>query len=224
VADAAEEVLARPELADYDQIPVRDCSRVVGVLERLSGKRKPLDESILVSADEALANFIHTVRHQSYRLVVDGTAITGIVTWSDLLKTPVLLLAYSLLAQLELLMNRAIYEKYGRSDGWMELLDKEERKFIIGRAKKLKMQNLALPYIELADFAHKAKVVQGGLPTNGNFEHDIEELRKLRNDVAHVHQVVRSDADLHHFVDRLEIATTWFAALSHSLGEAKAKL
>ena len=99
--DDDEDILKCAELAKFDQIPLTDSSRIVAVLERDGPKRRQLDEDILVSADESLANFIHTVRNQPYRLVVDGTRINGIVTWSDLLKIPVLSLGYSLLAQLE---------------------------------------------------------------------------------------------------------------------------
>ena len=41
---------------------------------------------------------------------MDKTNIAGIVTWSDLLKVPVFVLAFSLLAELELAMNRRILE------------------------------------------------------------------------------------------------------------------
>jgi hypothetical protein len=75
-------------------------------------KRRPLDDSILVSADAPLWHFNHAVHEQPYRLVVEQTRITGIMTWSDLLKVPVLVLAFSLMAELELAMNRRILEQY----------------------------------------------------------------------------------------------------------------
>jgi len=83
-------------------------------VERSNPKiRRPLDDSVLVAADNPLSQFIRTIHQQPYRLVVDGTAIRGIVTWSDLLKLPVTVLAFSLVAQLELAMNSRIKEKYG---------------------------------------------------------------------------------------------------------------
>ena len=55
------------------------------------------------------------------RLVVDETKIAGIVTWSDLMKVAVFVLAFSLLAELELTMNRRILERY-KDDSWIDLL------------------------------------------------------------------------------------------------------
>ena len=207
-------VLSRPGFAEFDQIPVLEEGRITGILERKSEKPRPLDDSVLVSADEQLGSFIFTLSKQPYRLVVDGTAIRGIVTWSDLLKTPVLLFAYGLLAQLELLMNAAIRREYGDDERWVEGLDKDERKEINGRKRKLERENLSLPAIELADFAHKAKIIRTPLLTCFDFDDDLARLVKLRNSVAHVHEVVRSDSDLHRFVGQLETAKAWTNALS----------
>jgi len=214
--DDPAEVLSRPTLAEFDQFPILEGNRIVGILERKGKKQRPLDDSLLVSADEHLAGFIFTLKSQPYRLVVDGTAINGIVTWSDLLKSPVLLFAYALTAELELLMNGAIRLKYGDDDKWVLELDKDEQKLINKRKKKLEKENLILPTIELADFAHKAKVIRTPLLDRFDFDRDIAKLVKLRNSVAHVHQVVRSDADLHRFVGQLETATEWTNALSES--------
>lgn len=213
VGDNPEQVLDRTELAEYDQIPVRDSSRIVGVLERQGHQIRQLDDAILVSADEPLSNFIYTVRHQPYRLVVDGTAITGVVTWSDLLKTPVLLLGYSLLARLEVRINETIHQRYGNSENWLPLLDANERNAIQSRKAKAKKENLTLSIVELADLVHKAKAVKESLPPERNFESDLESVRKFRNAVAHVHRFMRSNADLNTFVDRLETVTAWLNAL-----------
>ena len=142
--------------------------------------RRPLDDSVLVAADNPLSNFIRTISQQPYRLVVDGTAITGIVTWSDLLKLPVTVLAFSLVAQLELAMNFRIEEKYGEEAGWISSIKKKERKS--GRLCKLQKENLALSVLELADFAHKAKVLREQLSANRDFERDLKSLKSLRDE------------------------------------------
>jgi hypothetical protein len=208
------EVLSRHEFVEFDQIPIIKTGRIVGVLERKAGISRPLDDSLLVSADEHLGEFIFTLKQQPYRLVVDGTTIRGIVTWSDLMKPPVLLHAYSLLAQLELLMNGAIRRKYADDDRWVKKLDVEEQRFINGRKRRLERENLLLPTIELADFAHKAKVIRRPWFTRRDFEGELAKLVKLRNAVAHVHNVVRSDADLHHFVEQIETAVAWTKILA----------
>jgi hypothetical protein len=166
--------------------------------------RRPLDDSVLVSADAPLWDFIHTVHEQPYRLVVEQTRITGIVTWSDLLKVPVLVLAFSLMAELELAMNRRILERY-TADGWVHILDRAEQKHIRGRQKALERDNLVLPTIELADLWHKAKLLRGLLATGRDFDAELTKVVKLRNDVDHVKDIVRSEAELKQFVEHLEI-------------------
>jgi hypothetical protein len=74
----------------------------------------------------------------------------GIVTWSDLLKVPVFVLAFSLLAELELAMNRRILKQY-KDDSWVRLLDTKAQDKIDYRRGKLEGENLMLPMIELAD-------------------------------------------------------------------------
>ena len=117
------------------------------------------------------------VHEQPYRLVVDRTAITSIVTWSDLLKLPVTVLAFSLVAQLELAMNARIKEKYGDENGWLELLATKDKKKIVGRLQKLQLENLALSVLELADFSDKARVLHERLAAT-DFENDLEHLSR----------------------------------------------
>lgn len=215
-ADDLDEVLSQPDLVGIDQIPITDDGRIVALWER-SGewKRRLLDDSILVSADAPLWDFIHTVHDQPYRLVVDKTAIAGIVTWSDLLKVPVLVLAFSLMAELELALNRRILEQY-KDDSWVDLLDEDEQKKIRGRRRKLEKENLVLPTIELADLWHKAKVLRGMLGAGRDFEVELEKVVKLRNDVDHVKNIVRSEAELEGFVEHLETAEAWLRILKSS--------
>jgi hypothetical protein len=219
-------------LAEYDHIPIEGKSGIAKILERdspksKSGKSKPLDEGILVSADAPLATFIHAVRNQPYRLVVDGTQIKGIVTRSDLLKVPVLLLGYSLLAQLELLANRAIEIKFKGSDDWLTELkrleaqhvEKEDRhaKRIEGRKKKAESENLSLPLVELADLVDKLRVIQDFLSSEGEFKTELKEVVEFRNVVDHVRPLVPSRDGLEQFVQRLETVVGWITAIEQEI-------
>ena len=137
-----EEVFRRPEYKEFDRLPITQGSRIIGIAERSDPKvRRPLDDLVLVAADNPLSHFIHTVHEQPYRLVVDGTAITGIVTWSDLLKLPVTVLAFALIAQLELTMNSRIKEEYGKGEDWFEFLGRGEKAKILGWRRKLEGEN-----------------------------------------------------------------------------------
>jgi len=117
---------------------------------------------------------------------VDGTAIAGIVTWSDLLKVPVTVLAFSLIAQLELAMSCRIKEEYGDRTSWLDLPEEKEKKQISRRLRTLQRENLVLPELDLADLGHKAKVLGSLLSAKGDFAKDLQNIVILRNNVAHV--------------------------------------
>src|SRR5713101_7175031 len=73
--DDPNEVLTRPEFQGFDQIPMADGSRIVSILERGDPPQlRRLDDSVLVSADDRLAQFIRGVQDRAWRLGVDKTA------------------------------------------------------------------------------------------------------------------------------------------------------
>jgi predicted transcriptional regulator len=101
------DVLEDPALVGFDYIPVLNRKRIVGLVERrrtgdegtVKEKMRPLDDSLLVSADEPLTSFVPCLRTNAFRLVVRGTEIRGIVTRSDLIKLPVRLVAFAKLSR-----------------------------------------------------------------------------------------------------------------------------
>jgi PII-like signaling protein len=118
-------------------------------------------------------------------------------------KVPVFVLAFSLLAELEIAMNRRILKQY-KDDSWVRLLDTKAQDKIDYRRGKLEGENLTLPMIELADLWHKATVLRGILGAGRDFEAELDKVVKLRNDVDHVKDMVRRDTDLKQFVEHLE--------------------
>lgn len=132
------EILTRPDLLDFDHIPVKQRGQIVGVLERDSqrpiasadakGAMRPLDSSMLVATSASIERLLPLMKAKPYRLVVDGGTITGIVTPSDLLKLPVRLFAFALVAHLEVLMIRVIDGKYRSWEEWRDHLDEKSRR------------------------------------------------------------------------------------------------
>ncbi len=70
---------------------------------------------------------------------------------------PVTVLAFSLIAQLELAMSCRIKEEYGDRTSWLDLLEEKEKKQISRRLRTLQRENLVLPELDLADLGHKSK-------------------------------------------------------------------
>jgi hypothetical protein len=137
------------------------------------------------------------------------------VTWSDLLKVPVFVLAFSLLAELELAMNRRIAELY-TDDSWVELLDDEPKKKIRGRQAARKQGNVDLSAIEATDLWHKATLLHAPLGAGRDFEADLEKVKQLRNDVDHVKYLVKGNADLARFIEHLETTEAWLKILNEA--------
>ena len=178
----AGKVLNDPSQKDFDYIPVKSSNnRIVGVLERGSlnpsgsvrDHMRPLDDSMLVSAEEPLPKFLPTLVSSPFRLVVCGIEIRGIVTLSDVPKLPVRLLAFTLVAHLEAVLADVIRKECNHDEEWLALLDKRQRGQIEKRLENRRKQNIhLLSLIEVTDLSHKITVV-GKLRRLPDFENNL---------------------------------------------------
>jgi hypothetical protein len=114
-----------------------------------------LDDSLLVSSDEPLTKFVPLLKKNSYRLVLVGTEIKGIVTRSDIGKSPVRLLAFTLVSHLETAMTELIREHCPDDQSLFACVGEQRQKKLEGRLKKRRSQNLVLGALELADLSDK---------------------------------------------------------------------
>ncbi len=123
-------VLTRSDLSSFDQIPVQELGVIIGLVQRRAcspgakglakAHMQPLGEGILVSADTSLLEFIKEASLD--RLVVRGTKIDGLVTRSDLLKLPVILLGFALVTHVEALMLNMLRATGVGEQVWLEYL------------------------------------------------------------------------------------------------------
>jgi hypothetical protein len=65
----------------------------------------------------------------------------------------------------------------------------------------------------MPNLCHKAKVFREVSDMGRDFETELDDVVRLRNDVDHVKDVVHRDADLKGFVARLEMAEAWLNAI-----------
>lgn len=220
----AGKVLAVKELKDFDQIPVKSDGRIIGVLERREelegsvGKNmRALDDSILVSADQPLPKFLPTLERCPYRLVVLGPEITGIVTPSDIGKLPVRLMAFTLVAHLELLMAGVIRQNCPTDSELLDKLHPRQRVTIEGNLKKRKKENLVISALELTNLSHKITVV-GEILNSADFKKQLKPVKDLRNSVAHAADFVGDCGSVQGFLERLKLAEHWIGELNPMLG------
>lgn len=214
-------------LPAFDQIPVQDGERIIGVLER--GNVNPhshviacmctLDDSFLVSADETLSNFLPLLaKPPYYRLVLQGVRINGIVTRSDALKLPVRLYVFALVTHLELLMKEIIILKLPRDSDWMSLLSEGRQDKINTKKEEYAKEKLDPPLVELTDFCDKHTVLSRHLKLPKNFSNDLSKIEKaIRNPLAHAANFAPDDAKLQEFINMLGNTQYWTHELNQYL-------
>jgi hypothetical protein len=56
-SDGLKDVLLHPDFLDFDQIPITESQRIIGILERSEpAQLRRIDDSVLVSADDLLSH------------------------------------------------------------------------------------------------------------------------------------------------------------------------
>jgi hypothetical protein len=214
-------VINDPALKDFDQIPVKVGARVIGVLERgreamqrsVRDHMRPLEDSILVSAEEPLTRFLPALKGEPYRLVVMGPEIKGIVTRSDVGKLPVRLMAFTLVTHLELVLADLIRARYADSADWLALLHHKQRRTVEGRWRRRKKENLHIPFLDLTDLDHKITVV-GKLLDLPDLGTELKPIVKLRNSLDHAADFVEACNGVNNLLDRLHLLQHWTHELS----------
>ena len=211
-------------LPSFDQIPVKQLDRIIGVLER-NGKTqdglveqhyKSLDDSILASADEALSAFLLSMEKPPYyRLVVKGTKIDGIVTRSDILKLPVRLYIFALITNLELLMTEIIQQHFSNENEWMNLISEGRRGLINQNYVYFKKSRLDPPKIELSNFCDKYTIIEKKFHLKDGFRSDMAKIEKnLRNPIAHARSYTENEDNLRDFLELLQKTIHWTEELN----------
>ena len=200
----------------YDRVPVKDekgC--IVAVLERTNGElseivkdcMKPLDDSVLVSAEEPLNKFIPSMADEPhYRLVLRGMKIDGIVTRSDLLKLPVRLLVFARVTHLEMLIARIIQANCMNYDDWLRHLSQKEQDDIKKGHGELERSRDDPPLLELTQLGQKIRILRKILSLDDNTCSRLEEVRHLRNSIAHAKDFAGNEERLCKFMKHLEFA------------------
>lgn len=223
-----EHVLAESILTGFDRIPVRDGEQVVGVLlrEELDAgttareAMTPLSDSLLISADAPVSTVIELLVAGSYRLMVDGGHITGIVTRSDLLKLPVRTYAFTLITHLEMVMARVVHSRWGDGEGWLNVLSPGRRRKVRQKQEDLARSDDDLPLLELTDFCDKRDLTRKALRLTRMFTREMGQIEDLRDKLAHAGDYARDGSGLQEFVTRLRLAEEWTHYLGKHLASA----
>jgi hypothetical protein len=107
-SERLDHVLSRGSLADFDNIPVEDDGKIVGMIYRTPSPNpvpvrstfRPLSADYLIGERASASKFIERAEVERSCIVVGADGITGMVTVSDLQELPVQVALFGLAAQL----------------------------------------------------------------------------------------------------------------------------
>ncbi len=220
-----EAVLHRPDLSRFDQIPVLEQGIIIGLVRRLTipaaakGEARtymqPMGESILISADASLLEFI--TNDPLDRLVIRGTKIYGLVTRSDLLKLPVTLLGFALVTHVEILMLNMLLASGMSEQICLDYLNPGRKKEILKRHRDL-TDNRADPHLlELTYFSDKLTILEqlaaeeiyaSSLPDKEAIG-QLKKIKELRNMIDHTGGKVESADTIQELIHGLRLTRDW---------------
>ncbi len=228
--DEAGSVLDHPSSSAFDQFPVRDDDRIVGVLERpalrdartVRDRMRPLADGMLVSAGDSLGTLLPLMAAMRYQIVVQHAKVAGLVTRSDLLKLPVRLYAFTMVTHLELLMTDLIDEDFAGTDGWMACLGPSRQAKVIEKLGRIGAARLDPPPLEFTEFCDKRDILRKHRGLKDGFEKDLKEVEELRNSIAHAADYAGTVDDLKTFIARLALVEKWTTRLTSDAVERRA--
>jgi hypothetical protein len=176
-------------LSDFDHVPLTDESgRVItGIYARGIGPVE-LQETMFMSAGAPLIDFLETADRQRFRLLVEGGAVTGMVTLSDVQKLPVYALLFGLLVAVQLLLMDWLRQASGDTpDAWLDHLGPRQRGMIERYWQDAVQRDLAIDKLALASFGHEIQAAEGMGLFKGHDERyrEIKGLKELRDLVCH---------------------------------------
>ena len=222
-ADVSADAWLADAQRDFDQFPVREGDRTIGLLVRGSHAGRsvrdamlPLSEALIASADMPIAELIPRMKTLPYRLILSGDRIDGLVTQSDLLKLPVRVVVFGLLTHLETAMGDLV-STHWPGDAWAAALSAGRYGKLVEKESALRRRGMNPPRIELTEFADKRDLCKRLIATGRKrFERDMDGLRDLRDQLAHAATFLDEtdgSTGMASFVDKCEAARYWLQEL-----------
>ncbi|WP_439577206.1 hypothetical protein [Elioraea sp.] len=196
----------------YDFFPVTEPAagaqdRIIGLVElaRFRGRDAPakpvrahlrtLDEDTLIGADAGILSFLKDADARPCRLVVAGSRIDGLVSWSDMQKLPVRAALFALITQLEMTMAEAIERDCPDARAWKARLSAKDRRRVEAKIGAARTDDHWVNDLLFTQFLDKVTILARS-PSRGcdgqAFKETMEAVRDLRNRLAHANDYAQS--------------------------------
>ena len=195
---------------DFSFLPVVDDARICGlfraeqwrdctppskpVLEDESFER--LREDHLIGDNASILDYVATSKQHPTRLVVSGNAIVGLVCPADLHKLPVRAALFTVITALETAMAHRIQAEWPDPNDWLDMLSARRRAVAERRIAEAAGGDTSVSEIFFTEFADKKTIfVKKGFSNYGTksaLKRDLDDIRKLRDEVAHANDYAAS--------------------------------
>jgi hypothetical protein len=128
-------ILSKMNAANYDLMPLIENKAFIGYVERkileqtneIRTAYKEITVEKIVSADTAITDMINLFQNSRFFFVLEGNDLVGLVTYSDLNKSPVRALIFILISKFEFLLLQQIKNNYENSLSWFNKLDRKRQ-------------------------------------------------------------------------------------------------
>jgi hypothetical protein len=195
----------------FDSAPVRNAhDQVMGLFYRDEVKRDgpnaklhPLHEVPIVAAETPVVRLIHLFQTTSHRhwLVLDHERICGIVTYADLGKFPVRMLAVVKIMRLEQLLTMLLVRECSETKLFGELSDERQKK-LQKTLQNNAQTNEQIPLAEFLSFSDKVELLKRALLRKAEGE-QIGGVVTMRDQLMHMREGESSGAAIDKFLQRL---------------------
>ncbi len=167
--------------------------------------------SEIISESTPLSELFEILMDKEFIYVLKGDSIEGIVTRADINKPIVRIYLFGLISLYELHLNYWINELHSENS-WMDILNNQRIELADKTFQERKGNNFQLTLLECLQICDKREILRGTEVFLKRFEYSktkfkrlLENIEKIRNELAHSQNSIISNLDWKEFVKSLKL-------------------
>ena len=192
----------------FDIMPIMENNEVVKYWDKKSNKTIEIKSEHIISSNLDLISLINCFQEKPFYFVKHGTKIMGLVSIPDLNKSPMRVLLYLLISEIELSLKEVLSK---RIEDPLSYLSEERKEKINGDKEKDTKSNLDLDiyeYLYLCDYfkvldKEEKLIEKVGLSKN-KFNDQFGFINTFRNDIAHPTRDLMAKSNPNEFIKKLK--------------------